>query len=87
MEINVVLISAQKKRPVLGTKITTSNTACIMQVTMTQQTADLESDPPLFARSMAVSFPMPLLAPVISTVFSSSLSAEDQAARKKFLEC
>lgn len=33
---------------------------------------------PLFARSMAVSFPIPVLAPVIKTVLPSSLAADDQ---------
>lgn len=42
-------------------------------------------DQPLFARSMAVSLPIPVLAPVMTTVLSSSLSAEDQGVRKKFL--
>lgn len=41
---------------------------------------------PLFARSMAVSLPIPVLAPVMTTVFPSSFASEDQAARKRFLQ-
>lgn len=33
---------------------------------------------PLLARSRAVSLPMPVLAPVMMTVFPSSLSSDDQ---------
>lgn len=33
---------------------------------------------PLLARSRAVSLPMPVLAPVMTTVFPSSLSSDDQ---------
>lgn len=43
------------------------------------------SDQPLFARSIAVSLPIPVLAPVMSTVFPSSFSADDQAGRHIFL--
>ena len=41
-------------------------------------------DSPLRARSRAVSLPMPLLAPVISTVLSCSVAPQDQG-RKRFL--
>lgn len=49
------------------------------------QRAECDPDSPLFARSMAVSLPIPVLAPVMTTVLSCSLSAEDHAGRKKFL--
>lgn len=43
----------------------------------------MEKDPqlgtvPLLARSLAVSLPIPVLAPVMTTVFPSNLSPEDQ---------
>lgn len=41
---------------------------------------------PLFARSLAVSLPMPVLAPVIMTVLSSRRTEELHWAQKTFLE-
>lgn len=40
---------------------------------------------PLLARSRAVSLPMPVLAPVMMTVFPSSLSSDDQRRQHTLL--
>lgn len=82
-------------------KRTNPHLQTVVQVDMTQQNwltfwwkedehkckdCTFQSNQPLLARSMAVSFPMPELAPVISTVLPSSFSVEDQDFRKIFLK-